>query len=123
MSYCRWSSIINSKLSWQEEMQLRCERLSLEEILKLAGEDAELSDWYIFWQTNYLEDDEQTKDNQLLAVWNRLSKGSPSFTYEEIKEMYDNDSWEPLGVVTQKGFMRSCVKGWLQQVEEEYPDD
>ena len=116
MSYCRWSTIINSGLTPREEIGLMIDGVSLEDRLKYCKEGAEISDWYIFHHA----DSGETLEDQYLAIWHRADEKSPTLNYEIIKGMYETDDWHALSVVTQKEFLRECVKDWLDSVEEEY---
>lgn len=111
MAYCRWSSFIKGRVP----MEAHLSKKSLEDLEK-EYED-ELSDWYIFDNVY----GGTTLDTQLLSIWNRHYEDNCDFQYPEVKRMYETDDWSNLpGEVTQKEFLRTNVKRWLDDVEEEY---
>jgi hypothetical protein len=116
MSYCRWSTIINSGLTWEEEFKLITNEISMQDRLKHCKEGAEISQWYIFHHA----DSGEWLEQQYLAIWHVEGDGHPTLPYDVVKAMYESDDWYALDVVTQQEFLRKCVKQWLDDVEAEY---
>lgn len=126
MSYCRWSTDIKNVVPASELLFLIKHGVpdAYGFMKKLEQKRrAETSDWYIFWHTNGSDDPGQTRDDQLLSLWHVGDQSNPTWSYDQVKAVYENDAWEEyLEVVTQRAFMISCVKAWLEDVEEEYPE-
>jgi hypothetical protein len=123
MSYVRWSTIFNSGMSWEDERVLLQKGMPYAEIqkLKLSKPGAYKSNWYIYWHSNGGEESNKRCD-QLLAIWfSGDGSHTPIMSYDQVKEMYDNDNWEALGYerFNQKEVLTDCVQRWLSDVEEE----
>lgn len=111
MSYCRWSSFIHNKVPIDAYFD---NEKSFEEIAKEYND--EVSDWYIYHDCSSGED----KDSQMLAIWH-VKGETPLFSYPEVKEMYEADNFGILEeYMTQREFMKKCVKSWLDYIEEDY---
>jgi len=113
MSYARWSTQIQNAIPWDEYVRLTSKERKVEQ----EKRGTVISDWYIFYHCNSGD----TLDEQLLALWHCRDANSPLFDYPMLREAYDNDTW-PLDIISQKEYMRSCVKEWLDEVEAEYKD-
>lgn len=119
MSYTRWSTDINNVLPWEEYIAMLKDSQDLDSLRQeQIKRGAEWSDWYIYWHC----ESRDTKDTQLLAIWQ--AKGTtPVLDYETVKDLFERDAWEEtFENVTQRDHLTACVKSWLQDVEEEYPE-
>ena len=125
MSYIRWSSDIKNVVPFEEEMKLYAQGKGWEEVRALKeARGAVFSDWYIYYHSNggYINRPE-VKEDQLLSIWHRTMDGHlDTFTYGEVRDMYDRDDWSAIHCteLTQKEVMRECVAEWLQEVEDEF---
>lgn len=120
MSYTRWSTIINSPFTNDEELNMVVEGIRLDKRIKTAQErnpESYLSDWYIFWHSMG-DDEDNSPENQYLAMWLAGEELNPVADYATVKRMYESDDWNELGFeVRQKELLRDCVKRWLDNVE------
>ena len=127
MSYIRWSSDIKNVMPFDEEMQLYIDGKTYDDIKAIKeARGAVLSDWYIYYHSNASEryvDRPETRKDQLLSIWHRTMDGHlDTFTYKEVRDMYDRDDWSAIHCteLTQKEVMRECVALWLKEVEDEF---
>jgi len=121
MSLVRWSTIINSPFTDDEEIRMLTMCMDLDTKLKKAQEknpDAYLSAWYIFWYSASGDCQAPSKpENQLLAMWLAGEERMPVEDYVTVKDMYERDDWSALGIeIRQKEVLRECVKRWLDLV-------
>lgn len=125
MSYVRWSSVIGSDYTFEEMMEdIKNKTLASKDMTKrqLETPGSYKSEWYIFWHCGFDESENQTREDQCLAMYLQGEKVSPVLPYDDVKEMFDNDDWSMLGYseIRQKEVLVDCVKQWLEDVEEEY---
>jgi hypothetical protein len=126
MSYCRWSTDIKRSVPLEEQLFLYKNNVpnAYQFIQKLERRrHSETSDWYIYWHSNGDDTPDQTRDDQLLAIWHCADQSNPIWSYDQVKAVYEQDAWEDyLDVITQRSFMVKCVAAWLEDVETEYPE-
>tara|TARA_B100001245_G_C22861527_1_gene414248 strand:- start:299 stop:670 length:372 start_codon:yes stop_codon:yes gene_type:complete len=118
MAYVRWSTVINSGLSIQEEMLLYSEIKDFEKFREklLEKEGSYLSNWYIYWHATYPES--KCREDQCLAVIHNNGK-SHILSYDYIKEIYNAKNWSYFGEnIDQTELLERCLKEWLDEVEE-----
>lgn len=128
MSYARWSTIVNSPFTDQEEVELMMSNKRLEERVTIAQErnpEAYLSDWYIFWYSCSDDDvNDHTPENQMLALWLAGEEVTPVISYPKLKEMVEKDDWSELGFeIRQKELMLDCIQRWMYNVEKRGQDN
>lgn len=131
MAYVRWSSVLNTGLTSQDEIDF---------INNYTGTDSpanalfdyqrsqphsEISEWYIYWDA--LDEDHNDRNLQRLCLMCNGNKSgfvdSFCIDYPELRVMYDRDNWSALGNdVPQLSLVRECVERWLTNVEKEYPE-
>lgn len=117
MAYVRWSTVINSGLSVQEQILLYSEIKDFEKFREklLEKEGSYLSNWYIYWHANYPES--QYREEQCLAVIHNRGK-SHILNYDNIKVIYDTKNWSYFGEeIDQIELLERCLKEWLEEVE------
>lgn len=120
MSYVRWGSIINSPFSLEETYHMTKNKITLKEQEALAKEqnnNAELSDWYIFWHVS----EDNIKENQLLATWHNTLSDLPTLTYAELKKMQDTDDWsyyDQYESITQMHILKFYVSQFLKDCDK-----
>lgn len=122
MSYSRWSTDIKNTVPIEEEIELYKQGKTFKDIKKLReGRGAELSQWYIFHHM----DSGDTRDTQNLAVWCVKGDDIPTLDYAMLRNLYDNGGWEEIygEDIPQLEYMRSKVKLFLDNVEEEYKEN
>ncbi len=45
------------------------------------------SNWYIFWHHNGLPEEQQTRENQLLAIWHCTNDSLPVFSFLQLEKV------------------------------------
>ncbi len=118
MAYVRWSTVINSGLSIQEEILLYSEIKDFKKFREklLEKEGSYLSNWYIYWHDTYPES--KFRDEQQLAISHTKSK-SHFLSYIQVKNIYEQKNWSYFGEnIDQTELLERCLKEWLDEVEE-----
>lgn len=122
MSYVRWSSVIGSDVSMATILdEMRDGTLKSKDFTRrqLETPGSYQSKWYIFWHCGFDESGNQSKEEQLLAIWLAGQSHNTTLPYDEVKYMYENDDWHTLAYteLPQKELLRECVGQWLEDVE------
>ena len=76
------------------------------------------SDWYIF-----------SSGDGTLSIWHAGEDKVPSFTYEEVKRMYEEDDWAELfdnndiSAMTEKSVLIASVEAWFEDESKKNEND
>lgn len=124
MSYTRWSTVINSALTTEDQIELfksgRDYLYVREKMLEADG--AYISDWYIFWYSADESEGNNDLNEQLLAIWLKGEDKNPVLDYQTVKSMYQDEKWEILGFrnLRQIKLLKSSIGNWLDDIENEF---
>lgn len=75
------------------------------------------------WYGSGKDDADESKDDQMLAIWLSLDETLNLF-YSEVKDLYNRDSWEEIfSEVPERELLNRCAKEWLDNMDKEYGSD
>lgn len=102
MSYCRWSTIIGSSLTPEEEIKLIMDDVPIADRIRIGG--GEQSDWYCFDNVN-----------GCASVWH-VSAGTIDWEWEDLLEAYllDRIAIQYDESLTQEDFLYDIVYDMLE---------
>lgn len=133
MSYSRWSTSLGVNLKIATGTDNNTEAFIAWMQMTMADRQAETerqggtsSKWYIYWDS--ASHDDFGRHGQLLAVWYAGIGQYPLIDYTELSQVASNEAWEnipgfnpndhPLDVKN----VKDCIREWLKEVEEEFPE-